>query len=232
MIPSVSNTQNLSILYEDDHLLAINKRTGDLVQGNKTGDTPLGEMVKAYLKETYQKPGDVFLGVTHRLDRPVTGVTLFAKTSRALARVNALFAARDTQKIYWALVKNTPPQERDTLTHWLVHHKAQNKSHAHNTAIKNSKKAVLEYTVLKKLRHYYLLEIRLHTGRHHQIRCQLAAMSCPVKGDIKYGAERSNPNGGIHLHAKELHFIHPVKKEKISLTAPLPQDPLWDACCE
>ena len=193
----------------------INKRVGDIVQGDKTGDDPLSEVVKQYLKEKYNKPGKVYLGVVHRLDRPTSGIVLFAKTSKALPRLNKMFAQGETKKIYWAVVKNIPPQESDTLTHWLV---------------PNSKRAELDYKVIKKLDNYFLLEIDLKTGRHHQIRAQLAAIGCTIKGDLKYGADRSNKDGGIHLHARSLTIIHPVKKEPITFLAPPPEDPVWNAC--
>ena len=225
-----STPYNLEVLYEDNHIIIVNKRAGDIVQGDKTGDTPLSEVVKGYIKAKYHKPGKVYLGVVHRLDRPTTGIVLFARTSKALPRLNKLFATKEVQKIYWAVVKHVPPKAQDTLTHWLVRNTVQNKSFAYNTAVKHSKKAVLTYTVLKKLRTYALLEIDLHTGRHHQIRTQLSAIGCPVKGDLKYGFHRSNPDGGIHLHARKLCFIHPVKKEEISVEAPLPKDAVWDAC--
>lgn len=225
-----STPSNLQVLFEDNHLIVINKRVGDIVQGDKTGDSPLSDVVKQYLKEKYNKPGNVYLGVVHRLDRPTSGIVLFAKTSKALPRLNKLFSEGNTKKIYWAVVDNAPPNLNGTLTHWLIRNPKQNKSYAHYKEVPNSKKAVLEYKLLKKLDRYFLLEIDLKTGRHHQIRAQLAAMGCHIKGDLKYGADRSNKDGGIHLHARYLELEHPVQKESIRFTAPPPQDPVWDAC--
>lgn len=227
---TVSTPQNLQILYEDNHLIAINKRVGDIVQGDKTGDAPLSDIVKAYIKEKYKKPGNVYLGVAHRLDRPTTGIVVFAKTSKALPRLNKLFAEKDAKKTYWAVVKQQPKKQKDTLINWLKRNTKQNKSYANIKEVPDSKKAILDYTVLKKLDNYYLLEINLQTGRHHQIRSQLSGISCPIKGDLKYGFNRSNSDGGIHLHARKLSFIHPVKKEPLEIIAPLPKDPIWDAC--
>ena len=208
------------MLYEDNHVIGINKRVGDIVQGDKTGDIPLSEHLKAYLKKKYNKPGEAYLGVVHRLDRPTTGVVLFAKTSKALSRLNAMFADKaQVQKTYWALVDAMPPATEGTLTHWLVRNEKQNKSVAHNKEVQQSKKAVLHYKLLKSFDHYHLLEIDLITGRHHQIRAQLAAIGLHIKGDLKYGAKRSNPDGGICLHAYKLTFEHPVKKEVISIEA-------------
>ena len=226
----ISTPQNLQVLYEDNHLIIVNKRPGDIVQGDKTGDVPLGEVVKEYIKIKYDKPGNVYLGVVHRLDRPTSGIVLFAKTSKALPRLNKLFKEKDAKKTYWAVVKNTPPNQEDTLVHFMKRNPKQNKSYAHTKVVPDSKKAILEYRVLKNLNNYFLLEIDLHTGRHHQIRSQLSAIGCPIKGDLKYGFDRSNKDGSIHLHARKLVFEHPVKKEKISIVAPLPKDPLWDAC--
>lgn len=225
-----SNPQNLQVLFEDNHLIVINKRPGDIVQGDKTGDKPLSEVVKEYLKIKYNKPGNVFLGVVHRLDRPTSGIVVFAKTSKALPRLNKLFAEGKTQKTYWAIVNVAPPQQKDTLTHWLVRNPKQNKSYAHNSEVPNSKKAILEYQLVKTLNNYFLLEIDLKTGRHHQIRSQLSAIGSVIKGDLKYGATRSNKDGSIHLHSRSLIFEHPVKKEEISLIAPPPHDPVWSAC--
>lgn len=225
----ISTPDNLDVLYEDNHLIVVNKRVGDLVQGDKTGDTPLSDIVKAYLKKKYNKPGEVFLGVVHRLDRPTTGLVLFARTSKALERMNAQFSNRETQKTYWAAVKNTPPKVQDTLIHFLVRNPKNNTSKAHVKEVPGSKRASLDYKILKKLERYSVLEIELHTGRHHQIRAQLAAIGCPIKGDLKYGFDRSNPDGGIHLHARQLAFIHPVTKEAVKLVAPTPQDPIWNA---
>ncbi|MFK8269931.1 RluA family pseudouridine synthase [Capnocytophaga stomatis] len=226
-----SNAENLQILYEDNHLIIINKRAGDIVQGDKTGDSPLSEIVKKHLKNKYNKPGEVFLGVVHRLDRPTTGIVVFAKTSKALSRLNASFAEKNTiEKTYWAITENCPSSTEGSLMHWLTRNTEKNKSTAHKKEVKNSKKAVLNYRLLKKLNNYYLLEIQLITGRHHQIRSQLSAIECIIKGDLKYGAKRSNPDGSIHLHARKLSFIHPVKKEKIEITAPVPDEKLWIAC--
>jgi len=225
----VSNKDNLQILHEDNHIIAINKRVGDIVQGDKTGDKPLSEVVKEYIKEKYNKPGEVFLGVVHRLDRPTTGIVVFARTSKALTRLNELFSNRETQKTYWAIVKNKPEKEQDTLVHFLKRNEKNNTSKAHLKEVEASKKAILDYTLLKQLDNYSALEINLHTGRHHQIRAQLAAIGSPIKGDLKYGFERSNTDGGIHLHARKLDFIHPVTKVTIELIAPTPNDKIWGA---
>ena len=232
MIPDVkySKPSNLQVLYEDNHLIVINKRPGDIVQGDKTGDIPLSEVVKAYIKKKYDKPGNVYLGVVHRIDRPTSGIVVFAKTSKVLPRLNKLFAEKNAKKTYWALVKNAPEKERDTLVHWLKRNSKQNKSYAYIKEVADSKKAILDYSIIKKLDTYLLLEIDLKTGRHHQIRAQLTAIGCPIKGDLKYGFDRSNKNGSIHLHARSLSFIHPVKKEPLEFIAPPPQDPIWDAC--
>ncbi|WP_289644670.1 RluA family pseudouridine synthase [Maribacter aestuarii] len=224
-----SNPTNLQVLFEDNHLIIINKRPGDIVQGDKTGDTPLSEVVKEYLKVKYQKPGNVYLGVVHRLDRPTSGIVLFARTSKALPRLNKLFAEKEAEKTYWAIVKNINKEE-DTLIHWLKRNPKQNKSYAHINEVPDSKKAILGYRTLKKLDRYFLLEIDLKTGRHHQIRSQLAAIGSPIKGDLKYGFDRSNSDASIHLHARKLHFVHPVKKEPLTIIAPPPKDPIWDAC--
>jgi len=225
-----TNSKNLLVLYEDNHIIVINKRPGDIVQGDKTGDLPLNEIVKQYVKKKYNKPGKVFLGVVHRIDRPTSGVVVFARTSKALSRLNELFSQKLAKKTYWAIVKNKPNKEQDTLEHWLLRNTKQNKSYAHIKEVPNSKKAILDYQILKKLNNYYLLEIDLKTGRHHQIRAQLAAINCPIKGDLKYGFDRSNKNGSIHLHARSIEFLHPVGKKPISLTAPAVEDPIWDAC--
>ncbi|MFD0975800.1 RluA family pseudouridine synthase [Salinimicrobium gaetbulicola] len=226
----LSTPQNLQVLYEDNHLIIINKRPGDIVQGDKTGDTPLSEVVKEYLKEKYNKPGNVYLGVVHRLDRPTSGIVVFARTSKALPRLNKLFKEKDAKKTYWAIVKNAPPKEEDKLVHFMKRNPKQNKSYAHIKEVPDSKKAILDYRLLKHLNNYYLLEVDLHTGRHHQIRSQLSSIGCPIKGDLKYGFDRSNKDASIHLHARKLVFIHPVKKEKLEIVAPPPKDPLWDAC--
>jgi len=218
------------VLFEDNHIIVINKRAGDLVQGDKTGDKPLPDVVKEYLKEKYNKEGNVFLGVVHRLDRPTTGIVVFAKTSKALPRLNKLFADKTAHKTYWAVVKNAPPKQKDTLEHWLKKNPKNNKSTAFKKEVEGSKKAILHYELLKTLDNYNLLEINLETGRHHQIRCQLTTIGCHIKGDLKYGAKRSNKNASIHLHARHLEFIHPVKKEPVKITAPVPNDPIWEAC--
>jgi 23S rRNA pseudouridine1911/1915/1917 synthase len=225
-----SNHKNLLVLYEDNHLIAVNKRPGDLVQGDITGDDPLSEVVKTYLKKKYDKPGNVYLGVAHRLDRPTSGVVVFAKTSKALPRLNQMFAEKEAQKTYWAVVKNRPEKENDRLIHWLKRNPKQNKSYAYDHEIPEAKKAILEYRVIKKLARYFLLEIDLFTGRHHQIRAQLSAIGCPIKGDLKYGYDRSNKDGSIHLHARSISFMHPVKKEPMEFIAAPPKDPIWDAC--
>lgn len=227
---TISTPENLQVLFEDNHLIIVNKRPGDIVQGDKTGDEPLSEVVKAYIKKKYDKPGQVYLGVVHRLDRPTSGIVVFARTSKALPRLNKLFRDKEAKKIYWAVVKNPPPREKDSLVHYLKRNPKQNKSYAHVKEVPESKLAHLEYQLLKKLNSLYLLEVHLHSGRHHQIRAQLTAIGCPIKGDLKYGFDRSNKDGSIHLHARKLVFEHPVKKEKISIVAPLPKDPLWDAC--
>jgi 23S rRNA pseudouridine1911/1915/1917 synthase len=225
---TVSTKENLQILYEDNHIIVINKRVGDIVQGDKTGDKPLSDVVKEFLKEKYQKPGEVFLGTVHRLDRPTTGIVLFAKTSKSLTRLNEMFKNHDLSKIYWALVKNKPIKIEDTLTHYLKRNPKNNTSKAYVKEVPDSKKAVLKYRILKSLDNYHLLEIELLTGRHHQIRSQLSAIGSPIKGDLKYGFDRSNPNGGINLHARKLSFVHPVSKETIEIIADLPQENLWD----
>ncbi|MFD2564839.1 RluA family pseudouridine synthase [Aquimarina rubra] len=224
----ISNKSNLQVLYEDNHLIIVNKRAGDIVQGDKTGDKPLSEIVKEYIAEKYNKPGAVYLGVVHRLDRPTSGIVVFARTSKALPRLNKLFANKEAKKTYWAVVKKTPPKESDTLIHWLKRNPKQNKSYAHTNEVVDSKKAILDYTIIKRLNNYCVLEIDLHTGRHHQIRSQLSYIGCEIKGDLKYGADRSNKDGSIHLHARKLTFIHPVKKEPLTIIAPPPSDPIWD----
>ena len=225
----ISTKSNLQILHEDNHIIVINKRVGDLVQGDKTGDKPLSEIVKEYIKEKYNKPGEVFLGVVHRLDRPTTGIVVFAKTSKALTRLNELFSKRETQKTYWAVVKNKPPKSEDTLVHYLKRNEKSNSSKAHIKEVPDSKRASLDYKIIKELNNYFALEINLHTGRHHQIRSQLSAIGCPIKGDLKYGFDRSNPDGGIHLHAQKLAFIHPVSKEELVLLAPTPNEVIWNS---
>ena len=225
-----SNSSNLQVLYEDNHIIIVNKRAGDIVQGDKTGDQPLSDIVKAYIKNKYNKPGNVYLGVVHRLDRPTSGIVLFAKTSKALPRLNKLFAEKKATKTYWALVKNKPPKTEDQLVNWLKKNPKNNKSTAYDKEIVNSKKAILNYKIIKRLDNFFLLEIDLETGRHHQIRSQLSKIGCPIKGDLKYGFDRSNRDASISLHARKLQFIHPVKKERISISAPLPNDSLWQAC--
>jgi len=218
----------MEILYEDNHLIAVNKQVSDLVQPDATGDEVLGDRIKAYLKEKYGKPGEVYLGVVHRLDRPVTGVVIFARTSKALSRMNELFKKHEVRKTYWAVVKNKPPQEEGTLIHYLHRDPAQNKSFAYTQPKGTAKEARLHYRLIGATHHFFLLEIDLETGRHHQIRAQLSKIGSPVRGDLKYGYERSNPDGGIHLHARRIRFTHPVKKSEIEIVAPPPRDPLWD----
>lgn len=222
-----STIQNLQVIYEDNHLIAINKRSGDIVQGDKTGDIPLSEIVKQYLKEKYQKPGDVFLGVAHRLDRPVTGVVLFAKTSKALERVNKMFSTREMHKTYWAIVRNTPNVPKATLVHWLVKNEQKNVTKAYTTEVKNGLRAELKYTLCKKAHDFYWLEIEPLTGRPHQIRVQLSAINCPIVGDNKYGYPRANKDRSICLHARLLSFIHPVSLMPIRIEAPIPNDAFW-----
>ena len=224
----VSNSSNLQILHEDNHLIIINKRVGDIVQGDKTGDKPLSEIVKEYIKTKYNKPGEVFLGVVHRLDRPTSGIVVFARTTKALTRMNELFSNRETQKTYWAIVKNKPLKSEDKLVHFIKRNEKNNTSKAFIKEVPDSKLASLEYKIIKNLDNYFALEINLHTGRHHQIRAQLFAIDCPIKGDLKYGADRSNPDGGIHLHAVKLVFEHPVSKEKLNIFAPAPNDIIWN----
>lgn len=218
----------MTVVYEDNHIIVVNKTSSEIVQGDKTGDTPLSEMVKQYLKEKYHKPGNVFIGVTHRLDRPVSGLVVFAKTSKALPRLNEMFRNGEVKKTYWAIVKECPKETEGELVHYLVRNKKQNKSYAYDKEVKNSKKAVLHYKLIGHSQNYYLLEVDLKTGRHHQIRCQLAKMGCPIKGDLKYGSPRSNPDGSICLHARTVQFVHPVSKEEIRLTAPVPEGNLWN----
>jgi 23S rRNA pseudouridine1911/1915/1917 synthase len=224
----VSTKDNLDILFEDNHLIVINKRVGDIVQGDQTGDEPLSEIVKSYLKDKYEKPGAVYLGVVHRLDRPTTGIVVFAKTSKALTRMNALFSNRETEKTYWAITKNKPPEITGDLIHYLKRNPKNNTSKAHTKEVSDSKKAHLSYEVIAQSNTFYLLEIALHTGRHHQIRAQLAAINCTIKGDLKYGFDRSNPDGGINLHARKLSFKHPVSQEEIVLLAACPTNNNWE----
>ena len=225
----ISNKNNLQVLFEDNHIIAINKRCGDIVQGDKTGDKPLSEIVKSFLKTKYSKPGNVYLGIPHRLDRPTSGVVMFAKTSKSLSRLNKIFKDGKVQKYYWAVTKNNPEKQEDTLIHWLRKNEKTNKSTYFKKETVKAKKAVLHYRVLKKLERYFIIEIELVTGRHHQIRCQLSAIGCPVRGDLKYGYDRSNNDGGIDLQAKNIIFEHPVSGKKIILDAPVRDTKIWNA---
>lgn len=218
----------MTVVYEDNHIIVVNKTSSEIVQGDKTGDIPLSETVKQYLKEKYQKPGNVFVGVTHRLDRPVSGLVVFAKTSKALSRLNEMFKNSEVKKTYWAIVKECPRELEGELAHYLVRNEKQNKSYAYDKEVPDSKKAILHYRLIARSQNYNLLEVDLKTGRHHQIRCQLAKMGCPIKGDLKYGFARSNPDGSICLHARRISFIHPVSKEQIDLEAPVPPGSLWN----
>lgn len=220
----------IEVLYEDNHIIAVNKKASDIVQGDKTGDRPLPEYVKDYIKKKYNKPGEVFLGVVHRLDRPVSGVILFARTSKALSRLNEMFREKKVQKTYWAIVKNKPQNTKDTLVHYLLKNQAKNKSQAFNKEDNHALRSELSYELIHSSENYHLLEVSPKTGRHHQIRVQLAKIGCPIKGDIKYGFDRTNKDKSIHLHARKIDFIHPVKKEPISITAPTPNDVLWKSC--
>lgn len=217
-----------AILYEDNHIIIVNKRSSDLVQGDSTGDEPLDDIVRAYIKEKYNKPGDVYLGVVHRLDRPVSGCVVYARTSKALSRLSEMFRTRDVRKIYWAVISDRPPSEEGILHNYLKKNERQNKSYVYDKPVKGSKEAELSYCILARSERYYLLEIDLHTGRHHQIRAQLAAAGCPVKGDLKYGSKRSNEGGGISLHARRVSFTHPVKNQEITAEAPLPDERIWN----
>lgn len=219
----------MRVLYEDNHIIIVSKQSGEIVQGDKTGDTTLAETVAQYLKEKYAKPGNVFVGVTHRLDRPVSGVVVLAKTSKALARMNDMFSKGSVDKRYLAIVRNRPVRPEGELVNWLVRNEKQNRSYAYDKEVPNSKKAVLKYRLVASSVNYHLLEVKLETGRHHQIRCQLAKMGCPIKGDLKYGAERSNPDGSISLHAYHVTFEHPVSHVVIDVKAPLPLDSLWQS---
>jgi 23S rRNA pseudouridine1911/1915/1917 synthase len=219
----------MTVLYEDNHLIIVKKTCSEIVQGDKTGDKPLSDIVKDWLKEKYDKPGNVFVGVVHRLDRPTSGLVMFAKTSKALTRLNEMFKTREVKKTYWAIVKNAPKMPEGEITHYLVRNEKQNKSTAFDIERKDGQKATLSFKILAKSDTYYLLEIDLKTGRHHQIRSQLSKIGSPIKGDLKYGADRSNPDGGISLHARHISFIHPVSKELIQLSAPVPDDNLWQA---
>ena len=219
----------MQVVYEDNHIIIVFKQSGEIVQGDKTGDRPLSETVKEYIKAKYHKPGNVFLGVVHRLDRPVAGLVVFARTSKALVRLNEMFRKGDIHKTYWAITKNMPKEPQATLTNWIVRNERQNKSYAYVREVPDSKKALLSYRVIGHTDHYHLLEVHLMTGRHHQIRCQLAHIGCPIKGDLKYGAQRSNPDGSISLLSHEMTFVHPVSKETVHVVAPLPDDNLWRA---
>ena len=225
-----STKDTLLVLFEDNHIIIINKRASDIVQGDKTGDMPLSDIVKQYIKEKYNKPGDVFLGVVHRLDRPTSGIVIFARTSKALERLNKMLREKQIQKTYWAVVKNLPKKENNTLIHFLKKNPKNNKSTVYTKETEGSKKACLHYKIVKKLDNYSLLEIDLETGRHHQIRAQLSYIGSPIKGDLKYGFDRSNKDGSIHLHARRIQFIHPVKKEEVTITAPPSKDVIWQAC--
>lgn len=225
---TISNKNNLLVLYEDNHIIIVNKRAGDIVQGDKTGDKPLSNVVKDYIKVKYNKPGNVYLGVVHRLDRPTTGIVVFARTSKALTRLNKLFAEKSVKKTYWAIVKNRPPKQQDTLIHFLKKNPKNNKSTAYMEPIEGSKKAILEYDIKQTLDNYFLLEVNLKTGRHHQIRVQLSKIGCPIKGDLKYGFSRSNPDASIHLHSRHIEFIHPVSSDFIKINAQTPKDTLWE----
>lgn len=218
----------MQVLYEDNHIIVVYKESGEIVQGDKTGDKPLSETIKAWIKEKYAKPGNVFLGVVHRLDRPVSGLVVFAKTSKALSRLNDMFRKGEVKKTYWAMVQTPPAEPEGTLTNWLVRNEKQNKSYAYDHEVPNAKKAILKYKTVGQTEHYTLLEVNLLTGRHHQIRCQLSAIGCPIKGDLKYGARRSNPDGSISLLSRTVEFIHPVSKENISVVSPLPTEKVWD----
>lgn len=217
----------MKVVYEDNHLIIVYKESGEIVQGDKTGDTPLSETVKAYIKDKYHKPGAVFLGVVHRLDRPVSGLVIFARTSKALARLNDMFRRGDIHKTYWAITQNAPPVEQDTLTGWLRRNERQNKSYVYDKEVSNSKKVILNYQLKSRSDRYCLIEVELLTGRHHQIRAQLSHMGCPIKGDLKYGARRSNPDGSISLLSCKVEFVHPVSKKNIILNSPIPDDKLW-----
>lgn len=219
----------MEVVYEDNHIIIVNKACGEIVQGDRTGDEPMVETLKQWIKVKYNKPGNVFCGVTHRIDRPTSGLVIFARTSKGLSRINELFRRGEVHKTYWAIVKNRPPKDHDTLTDYLISQEKNNKTYIVKPGTQGSQKAVLEYTVIAHSDNYYLLEINLLTGRKHQIRAQLAHLGCPIKGDLKYGAPRSNPDGGISLQSHRIQFIHPVSKQEIDVTAPIPQDALWQA---
>jgi 23S rRNA pseudouridine1911/1915/1917 synthase len=225
-----STKENLQVLFEDNHIIIVNKRAGDITQGDKTGDKPLSDVVKEYVKDKYNKPGLVFIGTVHRLDRPTSGIVIFARTSKALERLNKMLRDKVIHKTYWALVKNPPKKTSDTLMNFLKKDTKKNKSFVYKKEIEGSKNAILHYKVIKKLEHYFLIEIDLETGRHHQIRTQLSHIGSAIKGDLKYGFPRSNKDGSISLHARKIKFTHPVSKEEIQITAPTPKDVIWDAC--
>ena len=225
-----STKENLQVLFEDNHIIIVNKRAGDITQGDKTGDKPLSDIVKEYVKDKYNKPGLVFIGTVHRLDRPTSGIVIFARTSKALERLNKMLREKTIKKTYWALVKNAPKVTTDTLTNFLKKDTKKNKSFVYKKEIEGSKKAILHYNIIKKLENYFLIEIDLETGRHHQIRTQLSHIGSAIKGDLKYGFPRSNKDGSISLHARKIKFIHPVSKEEIVITAQTPKDVIWDAC--
>ena len=227
---TLSNSRNLDILFEDNHLIIINKKPGDIVQKDKTNDISLLEIVKEYLKRKYNKPGNVYLGLIHRIDRPTSGLVMFAKTSKALSRMNNMLKGKMIDKTYWAITKNKPEKESSQLVHWLKKNEKKNKSTHFSRETKNAKKAILDYKIIKELENYFLLEIIMGSGRHHQIRCQLQAIGCPIKGDLKYGAKRSNSDGSIDLHAKHLKFIHPVTKKEVNLNAPVRENKIWQSC--
>ena len=227
---TLSNSRNLDILFEDNHLIIINKKPGDIVQKDKTNDISLLEIVKEYLKRKYNKPGNVYLGLIHRIDRPTSGLVMFAKTSKALSRMNNMLKGKMIVKTYWAITKNKPEKESSQLVHWLKKNEKKNKSTHFSRETKNAKKAILDYTIIKELENYFLLEIIMGSGRHHQIRCQLQAIGCPIKGDLKYGAKRSNSDGSIDLHSKHLKFIHPVTKKEVNLNAPVRENKIWQSC--
>lgn len=225
-----STKENLQVLFEDNHIIIVNKRAGDITQGDKTGDKPLNDVIKEYVKDKYNKPGNVFIGTVHRLDRPTSGIVIFARTSKALERLNKMLRDKTINKTYWAIVKNQPKKATDTLVNFLKKDTKKNKSFVYKKEIEGSKKATLHYKVIRKLENYSLLEIDLETGRHHQIRTQLSHIGSPIKGDLKYGFNRSNKDGSISLHARKIEFIHPVSKEKILISAPTPTDVIWNAC--
>jgi 23S rRNA pseudouridine1911/1915/1917 synthase len=225
-----STKENLEVLFEDNHIIIVNKKAGDITQGDKTGDKPLSDVVKEYVKDKYNKPGNVYIGTVHRLDRPTSGIIIFARTSKALERLNKMLRNKTIHKTYWAIVKKNPKKEKDTLVNFLKKDPKKNKSFVHKKEIEGSKKAILHYKIIKKLNHYFLLEIDLETGRHHQIRTQLSFIGSPIKGDLKYGFDRSNKDGSISLHARKIDFVHPVSKENISLIAPTPNDAIWNVC--